>query len=448
MRNDALRSTGSKLLAALLVAASSVLMSSCGGGGAASTPEGGVLTVQPNPGTAYAGIPFTLSVIGGRAPYFLGSSEPSIFPVPATTSTNIMEILPQQPGVIDTGLQAGEVPRRAVVINARDSNGLISSATLSVLQNFLVGYGVSYSSNCPAAAAAAGATAGATQACPGNETAIVMSPTFNGQLRGNALIRFERIRGDFTFFQCGTNPTLGVNAITQNTDHTGLARVCIFVPQNAPTQFAAYRIIDVATGVYADQIFQINAAVIGSPTLTTLPNTVSLTGTNGRCGTGSSDFLVFGGSPPYTASSTNPQVIVAPASSASNPGRFSITVVNNAPPCPTGVVVSVVDSVGARGSVTVTSVQGAAAPAIQIAPTAFTLNCLQSGTAVVVGGSGTFSAFSSTSGVSASVSGNQLVITRTGTGPVNGLPFVQSTVNVTDGNSISTITVDSPTTCS
>lgn len=445
MRNDAFRSTGSKVLAAVFVAASTLLLSSCGGGGAASTAEGGVLTVQPNPGTAYAGIPFRLSVIGGRAPYFLGSSEPSIFPVPATTNDNFMDILPGQPGVIDTGLQAGEVPRRAVVVNARDSNGLISSATLSVLQNFLIGYGVSYSSTCPAAAAAAGATAAATQACPGNETVIRMAPTFNGQLRGNALMRFERIRGDFTFFQCGTNPTLGVNSITQNTDHTGLAQVCIYVPQNAPTQFAAYRIIDVATGVYADQIFQIVASVIGAPTLTAIPNTVTLTGTNGRCGTGSSDFLVFGGSPPYSATSTNPQVIVAPASSASNPGRFSVTVVNNAPPCPTGAVVNIIDSVGARGTVTVTSVQGAAAPAIQVAPAAFTLNCQQSGTAVVVGGGGPLSAFASGGGVSASVSGNQVVITRTG-GPV-GAGTQQTTVNITDGASIATITVDSPATC-
>lgn len=445
MRNDVFRSTGSRLVAALAIGVSTLLLSSCGGGGAATTQEGGVLRLFPNPGTAYAGIPFTVSIVGGRAPYTLGSSEPSLFPVPQTWSNGTFEVIPQQPGVVDTGLQPGEVPRRAVVLNVRDVNGLISSADLSVLQNFLIGYGVSYASTCPAGAAAPGATAAIVQACPGNETAITMAPTFNGQRRGNALMRFERIRGDFTFFQCGTNPQLGSGTITQTTDHTGLATVCLFVPQNAPTQFGAYRIIDVATGVYVDEIFQINAASVGGATLTAVPNTVTLTGTNGRCGTGSADFFIFGGSPPYSATSTDPQVIVAPASSGSNPGRFTVTVANNAPPCPNGAQVIVLDSRGARGTVAVTSVQGAPAPAIQVAPTAFTLNCQQSGSAVVVGGSGLYSAFSSGGGVAASVAGNQVVITRTG-GPV-GAGTQQTTVNITDGATIATITVDSPATC-
>ena len=64
---------------------------------------------------------------------------------------------------------------------------------------------------------------------------------------------------------------------------------------------------------------------------------------------------------------------------------------------------------------------------------------------MVVGGNGPYNAFSSGGGVSAAVGGNQVVITRTG-GPV-GAGTQQTTVNITDGTSIATITVDSPATC-
>jgi len=446
VRNDAFRTAGSKLLAAGMIAASTLLLSSCGGGGAAGTPtQGGVLTLQPNPGTAYAGIPFTVSVLGGRSPYALGSSEPSIFPVPSILDGNIFTVLPQQPGVIDSGLQDDEVPRRQVTLNARDSNGLVTNSLLSVLQNFLTGYGVSYVSTCPSATAGGAAP----QACPGRVSAIIMSPTFAGQRRGNALIRFERIRGNFGFTQCGSPPpanTALVTSITQNTDHQGIAQVCLFVPADAPTAINAYRIIDVATGVYTDQIFLVDASTPGAA-LIALPSTITFTGTNNRCGTGSADFLVLGGSPPYTATSTNGSVSVTPSSNT-QPGRFTVTVAVQSPPCPAGVQIVVSDSQGGRAVVTVDSVQGTPGPALVVAPTSFTLACGQSGTAVVVGGSGTYSAFSSGNGVVASVSGNQVQITRsTGQPPPANGALINSTVNITDGTNISTITITSPTNC-
>ncbi len=451
MTNDAFRNAYTKFLAALLIAASSALVSSCGGGGAAGNPNvGGDLQILPDPGTAYAGVPFRVTIAGGRPPYALGSSEPSIFPVPAILNGNTFEVLPGQPGVIDTGLTPGEVPRRAVVLSARDVNGQIDVANFSVLQNFLIGYGASYANDCPTGA---GATGSSVQACAGRETVITVSPTFNGQRRPGTLLRFERLRGDFTFLQCGSlrppgtaplPPSVQLNSITQVTDGTGIANVCIFIPLGARSQIASYRIFDVASGVYTDEIFIIDGATPAG-TLTTVPDTIIFTGTNGRCGTGSADFLVFDGSPPYTATSTNGTVSVTPTTSPTQPGRFTVTLAIQGSPCPSGVQVVVTDSFGARGVVTVDSVQGAAGPPLTVAPSAFTLACQQSGTGVVVGGTGTYNAFSSGGGVSATVSGNQVVITRTG-GPTP-VGTQDTSVNITDGNSIATITVTSPLAC-
>jgi hypothetical protein len=442
--NDAFGSTMKKLLAAAFAAASTLLLVSCGGGGATGNPtQGGLVTLLPNPGTAYAGIPFTVTIAGGRKPYALGSSEPSIFPVPAIQEENIFTVIPGQPGVVDVGLQPNEVPRRAVILTARDVNGNVASASLSVLQNFLLGYGSSLSSTCPSADPQS-----PVQACNGSETVITISPTFNGVLRGNALIRFERVRGSFGFVQCASPPPVDptvVTTITTNTDHNGIARTCIRTANNSPTQIATFRIIDVATGVYVDELFVIvGGAAAGA--LTVLPQTLSFAGVNSlRCGTGSGDVLVFDGTLPYTAVSSNAAVSVTPSTQNTEPGRFSIQIGNQQPPCITDAAVVITDSQGRRATVTVTQTAGPPPPAITLTPATLTLACGQSGNVVVSGGTGAFTASSSSPNVTAAILGTNMTITRA-PGPTPGAN-AQFTVTVTDGASVSTVSVTAPVTC-
>jgi len=445
--NDAYANTMKKLLAAFFAAASALLLVSCGGGGAAGNPtQGGGLVILPNPGTAYAGIPFTVTLAGGRAPYAVGSSEPSIFPVPAIASQSIFTVVPAQPGVVDTGLDPNEVPRRSVTLTARDVNGATATAALSVLQNFLLGYGASLASTCPSEDAA-----NPVQACNGAETVVTISPTFNGVLRGNALIRFERVRGTFGFVQCGSPPPVDptvVTTITTNTDHNGLARVCIRVANNSATQVATFRIIDVATGVYVDQLFVIvGGAAAGQ--LTVLPPTLSFVGANStRCGTGSGDVLVFDGTLPYTATSSNPAVTVTPTTSNVEPGRFTITIGNQQPPCITDAAVVITDSQGRRATVTVTQSAGAPPTPIAATPATLTLTCGQSANVVLSGGTGGYTGTGSPPHISVSVLGNNATITATtGNGVANGTQ-VQRAVTFTDGASTATVTVTSDQVCS
>jgi hypothetical protein len=396
-------------------------------------------------GNAYAGVPFTVTVAGGRPPYALGSSEPSIFPVPAILNENIFTVLPGQPGVTDTNQDPNVVPSRTVALNARDTNGGTFTANYSVLQNFLLGYGVSYTNSCEILA---GQTVGPS-ACSGRESAIRLSPTFNGLRRGNVLLRFERVRGDFTFTQCGSPPPVNpaqVNTITINTDHEGIGLVCLFVPAGSPTQNAVYRIIDVSTGVYVDELFIIDGSA-PSAGLTVLPSTLTFTGRNGRCGVGSSDVVVFDGTPPFTATSTNGAVAVTGVSNT-NPGRFTITLGIDSPPCATGVVVAIVDAFGRRGVITVDSIAGAAAPAITVAPAAVTLTCGQSATVTAVGGAGLFNASSTNPAViGVSTNSNLITISQLSALPTPSVATRTDSVNVTDGFSIATITVTSPATC-
>jgi hypothetical protein len=109
----------------------------------------------------------------------------------------------------------------------------------------------------------------------------------------------------------------------------------------------------------------------------------------------------------------------------------------------------ITDSGGARATLAITTAPGAAAPAptpLTVAPATITLTCGSSGAATVVGGTGTYSAASSNSRVSAVVSGNTVTITRL-TGDVGG-PFpTTATVTVTDGASVGSVAVTVPANC-
>ena len=329
-----------------------------------------------------------------------------------------------------------------MVLQARDVNGNVATANLSVLQNFLLGYGSSLQSACPAPTGASTAP----QACNGAETVITISPTFTGVLRGNALIRFERVRGTFGFVQCASPPPVDptvVTTITTNTDHNGIARVCLRMANNSPSQIATFRIIDVATGVYVDELFFVQGGAAAGA-LTVLPSTLSFAGANSlRCGTGSGDVLVFDGTLPYTAVSSNAAVSVTPGTQNVEPGRFSIQIGNQQPPCITDATVVITDSQGRRATVTVTQTAGPPPPAITLTPNTLNLVCGQSGNVVISGGTGAFTVNSSSPVVSAAALGSNLTITRTNAGTGTS-PFL---VTVGDGATTATVTVTAPATC-
>ena len=433
----------SRFLVALLLLGSAALVSSCGGGGGSTAnppTAGNDLFINPA-GTAYAGIPYTMFITGGRPPYTLTSSEPSLFPIENRTSANTVTIVPNNPGVIDADLQDGELPSRSVNIFVRDSTGLTGTATVRVSQNFLTGYGVVFNPVlCPEG----------QQACAGSDSAVVMQATFAGNLFGNQPFRFEVLRGNFSL----RNPATGqvAQSITLNSDHTGTVTGLITVPPGTPTQLAVLRVIHVPTGVYADHVFVINSVSITNE-IVALPDRFTFEGPLvGICGTGVGDFFVFDGTAPYTAVSSNPQIVVTPSVSTSNPARFTVTVNGASPPCPEGTII-VTDATGARTTVTVTSEEGTTEPPappdpvdLVVGPTAITLGCGQSGSVTVAGGSGFFSVNSTSPSVTATVSGNTVTISRAGpAGPGSGT--LNGTISITDGSQIVTVAVTAPANC-
>jgi hypothetical protein len=134
------------------------------------------------------------------------------------------------------------------------------------------------------------------------------------------------------------------------------------------------------------------------------------------CGSGTSDVLVFDGVPPYSIICTDTRVAAASLTSTTQPGRFTINVGQQAAgQCLDAVPCVILDANNTRAILSISTKVGAAAtpPApITVAPLTMTLTCGASGSATVVGGTGTYSAASSSTRVSAAVSGNTVTITR------------------------------------
>lgn len=440
-----LRTVPSKLLVAL-VASSTLLLSACGGGGA-STPNNasGALQLLPGSGSLYAGVPYTFTIAGGRAPFTVTSSEQTLLPLGFTVTGTQFQATPFNPGVIDSGLQAGEVPRRSVNIEVRDSVGTSVLNTFSVLQNFFTGYGEFYQNTCTQPAT------GAVQACSGQDTVLTLTPVSQGALYGNRELQFDKVRGDFQFVVEDPNATPQlVNQLRYRTDQNGIARARMRMTVAAPTQIASYKVTDIQTGTTTDYTFVI-VQQAPSAVITLLPTTLTFTGAlSTQCGSGSGSVFVFGGTPPYTATTTLPGILVSPTTLTTQGGSFNVNVPAGLSTCPSGSVI-ITDALGARATVAVASNPGTGTPPpLTVSPATMTLTCAANvGSAAVVGGASGFglNAISSHPRVTAFISGNTLTVTRLLADGATGPFATTATIAITDGASIANLAATVPASC-
>jgi len=426
VRTKAFRSS---LLTLAGLLAAGFLLGSCGGGGATGgtqSQQGGALAVLPGTGSAYGGVPFTMTVTGGRPNYTLASSEPSLFNVPNQISGNSFTVLPANPGVIDSGLKPEDLPVRTVTIQARDASGQLASSVIKVGVNFLTGYGLSFTqTNCPQASTTQ--TTLNPVACAGGASILSMQATFQGNLYGNRAFTLQVLKGPFNLRNVATGQSgQTINVVS---DHSGTVLAEVDVTNGAPSSVAVFRVQDTATGVYADQAFVISGAATGG-TLTTVPSSISFSAAlSTECGTGFSDVLILDGTPPYTAFALNPNTRVTPTTSSDKPARFTISA-SNKDVCLDKVPVVFTDANGASATIQVTTTPGTAAPPtvtpFTVAPTTVgPLACGQTANVSVAGGNGvgSYSANSDNPRVIAFVFNNTVGISRVN-GDGTGLAYL------------------------
>lgn len=443
----------SALVGCALALLGAFALGSCGGGGTSgnSNNSGGNLQMFPFNGTFFAGVPSTITIVGGRKPYRITSAEPGILPVPDLVNESTFQVIPSQPGVIDSGIGENELPVRTVLVQATDAENLFAQINIRVAQNFLTGYGFSFSSDCTPAEGAETAPG----ACAGGETAVRIEANFNGALAGNRTYRLEFTRGPA--FWVWPDGQVAGNTITVTTDHEGKAFAIFRVPAGAPTQIAAFRIVDVETGVSTEHIFTI-AGVAVAGELEIIPNEFTFGGPHSAaCGTGTGSFLVFDGIPPYTAFSAFSEIVVTPTQSDTNPGVFSFSV-NNPNICLTDATIVITDSRLARGTVTINTEAGDGDPPptpMRAVPSSVTVTCTAPASSfLVAGGSSDTPSFTSVDPMlNVTQSGRGFTVTLQGTtaGPGAGTttvgPTVTSNIQITDGTSVINVAVRRPTDC-
>jgi hypothetical protein len=325
-----------RALAGFAALAAVLALSACGGGsGAPNNPYApgpgapGPLTLLPAAATAYSGIPATLTVDGGQAPYLAFSSDSAVLPVTQAVPGNSILLLASNVGA-DT----------PVTITVQDSTLKTATSTITVKAAPLLPNGITVTAN-------GDCTIGATTLCSGGTglaTVIVTAPG-GGGIPGRQ-VRFDVISGAYQLQTA--NPAVPL-AATLNviTDANGQAAAGIAVNVNAPTQIASIRATDVTSGNQVTAQFLIQQVTDGSQVLSIVPtgNTTIDGPSPTECSTGVQvAYYIYGGTPPYQVAATFPGAVTLSGVPVTQSGGSFVATTTGA--CFTNMQFAITDATG------------------------------------------------------------------------------------------------------
>jgi hypothetical protein len=331
-------------LAALLT------LAACGGGnGAPNNPYQPVpptplaLQVFPPSGSVYPGVPTTLTVSGGTAPYRAFSSNSAVLPV-AQNVSGVTVVLAANEVSADTTL----------VVTVQDSAAQTAQSTLVVRPAplFPNGLVVTPSNN----------ICGASTLCSGSTgTASIQANGAAGAPVAGRPVRFDVVYGAFAI--ATTNPAQPLaQTATVVTDGTGKATVGIQTTVNATTQPAQIRATDVTAGQQVIANFTIVNSSDPAGSITVVPEKATITGPFVNvCPTGFQiDYFIYGGTPPYRVSSTFPQAVTLLNSTVNASGGSFSAVTNGT--CVNPLTFTIVDAAGKQTTALLENLPGTATP--------------------------------------------------------------------------------------
>jgi hypothetical protein len=275
-------------------------LGACGGGsGAPNNPYDpgvappGPLFVLPATAAVYSHTPATLQVSGGAPPYQAFSSNSAVLPVAQSVLSGVIVLIPSEVASDTT-----------VTITVQDAIGQTATSAVTVRPAPLFNTLTVVPSR---------TTCGANAVCSG-DTAIatvqVIGPAGGGI--ANRQVRFDVITGAYAIQSSNPAQPL-VPTLTVVSDGNGFARVILQAAVNVPTQPAQIRATDLTTGNSVTASFTIVQQTDGSAILSVVPPTATITGTFvNQCSSGFRvDYFIYGGTPPYTVSSTFPTAVTS-----------------------------------------------------------------------------------------------------------------------------------------
>jgi hypothetical protein len=297
-------------------------LSACGSGAVGSPPDttpvpSTPLAVSPPAADLFPDVPTTFTITGGKPGYSAFSSNSVVLPVTATL-----------PGTTFTVIPGPVTAETAVDITVKDAANASASAKATVKPSTLINQ-ITFTPSAPTA------TGCGTALCSGNDAQVVVKAALNGVALRSRQIRFDAFQGNFQIVTPGTN--VPVNSLVALTDGQGDAVVRIIATAGAPTQVATLQISDVTGGQTRKYSFNIIQQISGIGVLSILPSeSVVIKGAPGvagtldgvgKCPSAQVDYLIFGGTPPYSVASSRPDIAAIAASVVQvSGGRFNVAV--------------------------------------------------------------------------------------------------------------------------
>lgn len=296
-------------------------LSGCGGSSSSSTPPVTSTTLAAEPATfiAFGGAPNTVSVTGGKGPFRVVSSNPTVLPVVAdvigasfTFSANNV---------------ANDTP---VTLTVTDTAAATSTVTVTVTP-------ATISAPLIKIAAAAGSTCApvnnpassvATLCASEAGTASVTLKDSAGAALANRAVRFEALTIGATLASTATSTTFSRIA-TVNTDAQGVATVALRADVEATSEAAFLRATDTVSNHRIDSWITVLKQVNGASALNVVPTTGGMVGYySNECPFVRREFNVYGGTAPYAVTLPAGSTLVLSNDSAAAVAGSGVTVAN------------------------------------------------------------------------------------------------------------------------
>jgi hypothetical protein len=383
--------------------------------------------VQPSTVTAYSGVPVTVTVTSGVAPFYAFSGNSTVLPVVQNVAGDTIVLLPSK--------VSADTP---VTITVQDSAGQTAQVTVNVVASSILN-SLTFApsgNDCNTSSGSGTTTTVIANLCSGQTGTVKVVATGPGGAPLVARqIRFDVVYGPFGIVTSNPASPLA-QTLTLATDSTGTVVAVVQANVNAPTQPAQIRATDVTSGQQQIANFTVvNNTVAGGSPLAVIPATATITGpSTTTCSSGfRTDYYIYGGNPPYTVSSTFPGSVVLVNSTVSVSGGFFETLTNGA--CVNPLTFTIVDSAGKQTTALLindvgTTPPSAPVPLVVSPPSQPISGCGVSHTVLVAitGGQPSYNVTVTPSGPTTSVAGG--VATITGVFPTGA-----TTVIVTDQSS-------------